>query len=570
MKRGAYIFIIFLIFFFLILATALAFFFFELSRPPDVRAGSYLDVDLIGAIHDYALPNFFSQVFLEEEPLSVHDFWLNLKKAKADDRIRCVVLRLGYLLCDWGKINELREAVIDFRESGKKVYAYIEEAPDSDKEYFLATACDRLILHPLGWLGVNGIGGYVPFFKNTLAKLGIEAEFEQVEEFKTASNMFTEDRFTEPHRRMLEAIYDDIFSVYVKTVAEARKKSEEEVRKLIDHGLFQGENAVKAGLVDDILFEDELQNLIREKDKRLHKARFSDYSRVKPASVGLNRGRKIALIYGQGPILSGESISQSMGSRTISRWLRRAREDKSIAAIVFRVDSPGGSAVASDVISREVFLAKKTKPIVVSMSDVAGSGGYWVSMAAHKIIAHPLTLTGSIGVLAGKFNFSRLYEKLGVTAEKLIYGEKADIFSTFRKFTPQEKEILKKEILWVYDQFLSRAAEGRNMTKEEVDGLGKGRVWTGNQALKIKLVDEIGGLSVALETAKKLAGIPREEEINLVVWPKKVSFWRALFGGRRETDITSLSRNLDKYLSAFKLMERDRIWAVMPFSPVAE
>jgi protease-4 len=565
MKKGKYVLLIFLIFFFLVTATILSFLYLEFKRPPAIKTYSYLDIDLFGPLPEFAAPDFWTSFFLGAKPLTVHDLWENMRKAKVDSRIHSVLLRLGYLEGDWAKINELREAVLDFRKSGKKVYAYIEEAPEFDKEYYLATACDRIILHPVGWLGVNGIGGWIPFFKEGLDKLGVGADYEHVEQYKTAYNMFTEKGFTEAHKTMLESLYSDIFSRYVRTIAEARKKTVEEVKKIIDIGLYQGENALKAGLVDDLLYEDELETLLKENGRKLQKTRLSEYARISPSSLGLETGRKIALLYAMGPIVSGEGVYQTIGSRTLSRWIRSARLDRSISAIVLRVDSPGGSAVASDVIGREVALARKEKPVVVSMSDVAGSGGYWISLSAHKIVAQPQTLTGSIGVLFIKFNLARLYEKLGITAEKLTYGQRADMFSSFRAMTPEEKDFMKKQILWAYDKFLTKAAEGRNMTKEEVDKIGKGRVWTGSQAKEIKLVDELGGLSKGLELAKSLAGIPADEEVSLVVWPKKTSFFSSLFGRPEIRIKTGLSPDLEKFLSTLKVLEKEKLLAVMPF-----
>ena len=564
MKKGKYILIILLIFFILFLITAVSFFYYEFRKPPTVKAHSYLEFNLAGEIVEKSMPNIFTMIF-GAEPLSVYDIWMNIRKAKNDERIKCLLLRLGYLNCDWAKISEIREAVLDFKKSGKKAYAYIEEAPDIDKEYYLATACDEIILQPLGFLGINGIGGYIPFLKRTLDKLGIEAEIEHVEEYKTAYNIFTEDKFTPAHKEMVESIYSDIFDHYLKAVAEARAKSVEEMKTLINDGLFQGENALKSGLVDKLLYEDELQNTLKHNGKKLSKINHDQYSKIKPTSLGLNRGKKIALIYGMGPIYVGESTAQIMGSSTVSRWIRSTRKDNSIKAVVFRVDSPGGSAVGSDVIWREVSLTKKEKPIVVSMSDVAGSGGYWVSMAANKIVAQPQTLTGSIGVLAGKFNMTELYEKLGVTSERLIYGERADVFSTFRGLTKEERKSLKEEILWIYDQFLAKVAEGRNITKEKVDEIGRGRVWTGSQAKNLGLVDEIGGLSQAIQLAKQLAGIPEDEEVKLIVWPKEISLFQALLA--RKTVQTDLPRDhrVQNILVTLRALEKERMWAVMPF-----
>ena len=567
MKKGAYVGLILL--FFLVLAAAG---FFSLlfidfgGTDVDLPARGYLEVRLSGPVSEIAPPDFITSLIFGTKPLAVHDFWMNLRKAKVDVRVQAVLLRLGLLECDWAKANEMREAILDFRRSGKKVYAVIEEAPDFDMEYFVATACDRVILHPLGWLGINGIGGYVPFFKGALDKLGVRAEFEHVEEYKTAANMFTEKGFTPAHREEMESVYADLFAQYVAAAAKARGMTEPEFRALVDRGFFQGERAKAAGLVDDCLYEDEVIDLLRKDGRALARVRFDDYARVKPSSVGLETGRgKVALIYASGTIMTGESLPQIMGGSTVARWIRTARRDASIGAIVLRIDSPGGSSVGSDVIWREVELARKVKPVVVSMSDVAGSGGYWMAMAATKIVAQPQTLTGSIGVLAGKFSMDGLFAKLGVTAEKLAFGEKADIFSPFRPFTAEERKVLKEEILWTYERFLAKAAEGRGLTRDEVHAVGRGRIWTGRQAKDLKLVDELGGLTMALGLAKKEAGIDADEEVRLDVWPRKRSFWQALFElPAAGIDMKSASGR-EKVLGVLGLMDRTKIWAIMPF-----
>jgi protease-4 len=565
MKKGRYILLIFLFFLFLLALTVTAFIYTEFRRPPEVRADSYLAIDLTGSFPEFSAPDPLRSLVFGGRPLSVHDVWQSLRLARVDERIRCVLLRIGALDCDWAKISEVRDSIQAFRESGKKVFAYFEDAPDCDKEYYLATACDRIILHPLGWLGVNGIGGWIPFFKEGLDKLGIEVQFEHVEEFKTAYNMFMEKGFTEAHKLMLESLYQDIFSEYVRTAAKARGKSEAEFKAIIDKGLYQGEQALEAGLVDDLRYEDELGELLRDRGRKLSPTPFSEYIRTSPASLGLEGGRKVALIYATGMIVGGEGVYSTIGGRTLSRAIRRAREDRSVAAIVLRVDSPGGSAVASDVIWRETFLAKKEKPLVVSMSDLAGSGGYWISMAANRIVAQPQTLTGSIGVLAGKFSLAGLYGKLGVTAERLTFGEKADLFTTFRPFTPEERRFLKESILWTYDKFLNKAAEGRNVTREEVDKVGRGRVWTGRQAVEIKLVDELGGLDKAIGLAKNLAGIPPEEDVRLEVWPPRVSLFWSIFGRpESKADFFSTS-DLNQLLRALRWLENENPWALMPF-----
>jgi protease-4 len=495
----------------------------------------------------------------------MHDVWMNLRKAKADSRICGVLFRLNMLECGWAKADEIREAILDFRKSGKKAYAFIEEAPSFDKEYFVATACDKIVLHPLGWLGIPGLGGDIPFFKKALDKLGVEAQFEHIDEYKTAYNQFMEKGFTAPHREMELAIYGNIFDRYVKTVALARHKTEAEVKGLINHGFYQGDQAKAAGLVDLLLYDDQLPGLFEGNGPKPGRVTHEEYSRVKPSSVGLGTGRKVALIYAMGPILSGESLNyQMIGGQTLARWIRRARLDSSVAAVVLRVDSPGGSAVASDTIGREVELTKKVKPVVVSMSDVAGSGGYWISMAAHKIFAHPQTLTASIGVLSGKFNFDKLYEKLGITYEELGFGEHSNIFSTFHPLTKDERALLREQITWIYDKFLAKVSEGRNMTKEKVNEVGRGRVWTGEQAKAIGLVDEMGGLSAAIEEAKKLAGIPAAEDVRLEVMPRRTSLWSTLFGRGQDLVGLRLDPVLRKALTGLQVMQREKVLALMP------
>jgi protease-4 len=565
MNRRASVLILFLVLVVLGAAAAVSYFFLEWGRPATtVPPHAYLEIRLSGEIREIVPPDFFRDVVLGVRPLSVHSIWMNIRKAKADDRVDAILLRLDMLACNWAKAAELRDAILDFRKAGKKVYAYIEEAPDFDKEYYLASACDRIVLHPMGWLGVNGIGGYVPFFKNAFERLGIRAEFEHVEEYKTAYNQFTEPGFTPAHKEMMESLYGDIFDQYVAAVAAARKKAPDEVRALIDRGFYQGAGALEAGLVDDLKYEDELQDMLKSGGRKLTRITSDEYSRVSPAAAGLGTGRKVAVIYAVGPILSGESLPGSIGGTTLARWIRQARKDRTIAAIVLRVDSPGGSSVASDVIWREVFLAKREKPFVVSMSDVAGSGGYWISMASHKIVAQPQTLTGSIGVLAGKFDLSGLYEKFGVTAERVVFGKEADVYSSFRPFSSEEKKVLKEEIRRTYEVFLEKAAQGRNMTRADVDKVGRGRVWTGRQAQELKLVDELGGLAKAVELAKGLAGLGRDEEPRLVIWPKKMGFWSSIVGRRTAGASAARLPGIEAAVQALRLVERTRVWAICP------
>ena len=568
MKKSTYV--ILIVLFFLALG-AIGTFFVIIEdiggRPVEVPARGYLDIPLGGAIPEVAAPESLATVLIGRRPVTMHDLWENLRKAKVDDRIQEVVLRLGLLECDWAKANEIREAILDFRRSSKRVYALIDEAPDFDLEYFIATACDRIILQPLGWLGINGIGGYAPFLKGFFDKVGIQAQFEHIAEFKTAANMFTEKGFTAAHREETESLYGDIFDQYVAIAAKARGKSPDEFRALLDKGSFQGERAKAAGLVDDCLYEDEVQDLLRrEAGGSMAPVPFDAYTRVSPSSVGLETGpHTVALIYATGMIVSGESLPELMGGSTVAAWVRSARTDPLVQAIVLRIDSPGGSSVGSDVIWREVALARKAKPVIVSMSDVAGSGGYWIALPATKIVAQPQTLTGSIGVLAGKFSISGLMAKLGVTADKVAFGAHADEYSMFRPFTEDELKALQDDLMWTYIQFLNRTAEGRGLTRADVDAVGKGRVWTGRQAKDRKLIDELGGLTMAIGLAKKEAKISAEEEVRLDVWPRRRTFWQALFSGQGIGLDTGSAGVREKLLEASRLMQQTKVWAIMPF-----
>jgi protease-4 len=567
MKKGRPLLLLVLVLAVLFFAAAAALVFWEVGRPPSIPASAYLEIPLSGPLEEYAVPTVWSSLLPEVRPLSVHDVWLNLKKAKRDPRIKGVLIRLGPLGGDWAKCAEIRGAVQDFRSSGKPIYAFIQEAPKLDKEYYLATACDRIILHPLGWLGITGVGGVVPFLKKGLDKIGIEAEVEHVEEYKTAYNMFTESGFTPAHREMMESIIGDQFAAYVQAVAEARRKTEAEVRSLIDEAFFQGRRAVEAGVVDDLLYEDQVAALFGANGRRTRRVGLAEYARVPAPADGLDGVRRVALIYGSGAIHDGGSTPTTMGAETVAGYIRAAREDPGIAAVVFRVDSPGGSAVASDSIWREVMLCRKAKPFVVSMSDMAGSGGYWISMAAHRIVAQPQTLTGSIGVLAGKVSLEKLLDKLGVTSEEVLRGARADLFTAFRPWTEEERALIKKQILWIYDRFLAQAAEGRKMTPEEVDRIGRGRVWTGRQAKEIGLVDELGGLDTALRLAKGLAGIATDEEIRLAVWPRREGFFASLLGLRRSGSRIRLPAAVRRLVDWAGALAGDTIWAVMPLVP---
>jgi protease-4 len=485
----------------------------------------YLDVHLEGDLPEQSSPSFGS--FLEKRPPSLRTIVLSFDRAAKDTRVKSVMLRVNSLSgVGWGKIEELREAVTRFRESKKPVYAYLEFS--GNKEYYLATACTKIFAVPTGLLDVTGLQAEVTFFRNTLDKLGVAAEFEGIGKYKNAPNQFTESGFTEPHREQMTALLDSLFTRYVKGVAESRGISEEKVRELIDGGPYDAREAQKAGLVDELLYRDEVL-------ERLEHARRLTPSRYVRSNRGLGLGRtKFALIYVVGEIVLGPSQDDAFGSSgyagsdTIAEAIRDAREDDDVKAILLRIDSPGGSGTASDVIWREVRLAQKEKPVIASMGDVAASGGYYVAMGSDAIVAQPGTITGSIGVFAGKFSLHGFYDKIGITKEILTRGEHAAIFTDYRQWTPGERQRIHDMMSSFYDEFVGKAAEARGRTYEEIHEVAQGRVWTGTEALAHGLVDRLGGLDAAIALAREKAKLGADQDVELVVLPARKGFLETL------------------------------------------
>lgn len=460
----------------------------------------------------------------------------NLRKAKADRRVSSVIISPANLTTMyWAKLQEVRDAIVDFRTSGKKAVAFLEYG--GDREYFLASACERVFLLPTSPLDLRGLATYDLFLRGTLDKVGAYADFSHVGEFKTAPNQLTERTFTPAHREMRLSLNRDLYDQLIGAIAEGRRKSADEVRSLLDEGPFLPEEAVRAGLVDDLAYEDQLDDKIelstRKTFSRLDGRRYAE---VSPSSVGLGGGPKIAVLYAVGAIVSGGSGLDPLngpvvGSDTLVENIRTIRADRSIKAIVLRVDSPGGSSVASDVIWRELRLTADgagARPIVASMSDLAASGGYYIAMAADDIVAQPATLTGSIGIYAGKIVLGGTYEKLGVSIEPMSEGRQADMYSPVRPFNEAERAKLDAQLQAFYSQFVEKVAASRKMSAEDVDAVARGRVWTGRQAKDIGLVDQLGGLDRAVALAKERANIPASEDVELVVYPRKKSLYQLL------------------------------------------
>src|SRR5438067_181002 len=555
-----------------------------IGREPSVPSNATLVLRVGGALSEMG-PNDVVGYLRGTRTPTVRGIVDNVRKAKVDSRVRAVLLKpTGFESPFWAKVQEIRDAVLDFKKSGKPVYAYVEYG--GDREYYLATAADKVFLMPSTPLDLTGVATYELFLRGTMDKLGVYPDLHRIGDYKTAVNTFKEKTFTPAHKEMDESMNLDLYEQIVRGIADGRKKKEADIRTLIDDGPFLPEDALHAGLVDDVAYEDQVDDKLRAGEKRT-RLDTDDYARVSPSSLGLNKGPRVAVIYASGTITSGKSGFDPVngavaGSDTLIEYIRQARRDSSVRAIVVRIDSPGGSATASDAIWRELTIAKNERadrPLVASMSDLAASGGYYIAMPAQVIVAQPSTLTGSIGIFGGKIVTGGVYDKLGARIESTSIGRNAEINSPARPFNPEELKKLQEQLQAFYDQFVEKAADSRHSTPEQIDALAQGRVWTGRQAKQNHLVDELGGLDRAIAIAKQRAKIPSENDVELVIYPPRKSFYELVsdqFSGSSESATVgawlnaNLSRGELEVLRTMRgplaLFRRGEPLALMPFA----
>jgi len=552
---------------------------------PSIRDNSVLALRVAGTLPDYTPDDPFKRFFGGPEQ-SLTGLVMQFKKAKVDKRIKAILLDVDMSGVGWAKAEELRDAIADFRTSGKPVYAYIEFG--LNKEYYIATACDKIVVPPPGELFITGLAADVMFFRGSLDKLGIYPDIFQIGKYKSVGDMFTQKKMTDAHREYVNSLLDDLFNRYIAGIAKARHKSPEDVRKLIDDAPYNAAKAKEAGLIDEAVYHDELEREVKAslgyKDSdQVVPVRASDYRDVSPESLGLNKGEKVAVIYATGDIGSGRSENspsggQSIGSDTLAKALTDAAADKSIKAIVVRVDSPGGSGLASDIIWHAVDAANQKKPVVVSMSDVAASGGYYISASASKILAQPSSITGSIGVVAGKPVLRGLYDWLGISNEYVLRGKEAGMFRETEKFSDDERAKFEDWIKTTYyNDFVPKVAKGRHKDPKDVDAVGQGRVWTGAQAKDRGLVDEFGGLDRAIEVAKQLAKIPADKGVERVILPYPQTFLQELLSGgdnsntkleQQRAVLSALpedARRAFRYMALMDRMKNGESMLLMPF-----
>ncbi len=505
-------------------AAGLVFMALLIGGQPTVAGNSVLLMKVSGDLQETEPGGVFGQIF--EPPPTVRSVVDTLRKAKIDRRVTAIIIRPAGTAALWGKVQEVRDAITDFRTSGKPIIAYLEQG--AEQEFYLASACDKVFLMPHASLDLTGMASYELFLRGTLDKIGAYPDVLHVGDFKTAGNTFTEKGFTPSHREMAESLNRSLYDQMVRGLAQGRHKTDAEIRTLIDHGPFLPEDAVRAGLIDDLAYEDELDDKVNLAKGTPRFTADHEYRRISPQSLGLNKGQRIAVLYAVGMISTGQSSdggAQVVGSETMVDALRKIRADNSIKAVVIRIDSPGGSAIASDVIWREVMLTRAVKPVIASMSDVAASGGYYIAMPAHQIVAQPATLTGSIGVVMIKFAIGGTLQKLGMNMEGVTAGRYADLYSPVRPFSPEERAKIQEQMQATYDAFVEKAAAGRQTTPERIDAIAQGRVWTGQQAKDLGLVDELGGLQHALAIAKTRAQIDPKAEVEVVTYPQPKSFY---------------------------------------------
>jgi protease IV len=501
-----------------------------------VPAHTVIELDLERPLVEY-VPDDPLANLLQSRRMPLREVLDGLERAKADDRVVGLLAHVGQGSLGLAQIQEVRDAVADFRASGKRAIAFTEafgEFGPGNGAYYLATAFGEIYLQPSGDVGLTGLMAETPFVRGTLDKLGIVPRFGARGEFKNAINTFTERRFTAPHREATTRLITSQFDQIVRGIATARGLLEADVRAVVDHAPLSAEHALDAKLVDGLAYRDEVVAKLEEggtKPERLNLTRYLALAGPPPAT-----GDTVALIHGVGVVSRGKSGIDpmsgdvGMGSDTVTAAFRSAVEADRVRAIVFRIDSPGGSYVASDTIWREVSRAREAgKPVVVSMSDVAASGGYFVAIPADRIVAQPGTITGSIGVLAGKMLTGGLWDKLGVTWDEVHMGTNATMWTGLSDYSAAERTNFDATLDRIYRDFTSKVAAGRNLSKERVDEIARGRVWTGEDALARGLVDALGGYPEALRQVRSTLGLAADAPLQLEQFPPSRGLLGALF-----------------------------------------
>lgn len=485
------------------------------SESVSISKPHILKLELSGAIQDRVEKtpfDVYGEFFGSEiKAIGLNDLLANIHKAKTDENISGIYIEIGYLSAGFATLEEIRNALLDFKESGKFITTYSEVY--TQRAYYIASVSDDICIYPEGAIELKGLNSTITFYTDALKKIGVEPQIIRHGKFKSAVEPFMLTEMSAANREQTELYIGSIWDEYVDNVAEDRGLTNERLNEIINNFEIRNpKDALNLGLVDRLCYRDQLQNHLSTlmKETKYSEVKFISLNKYQKVNYENARAKfkkdKIAVIYAQGEIRSGEGSETIIGSERISKALRKAREDDKVKAIVLRVNSPGGSALASDVIWREAKLAQEVKPVIVSMGDVAASGGYYIACAADKIYASPNTITGSIGVFGILMSFEELYtEKIGLTFDQVKTNRFADLGNTTRPLTKEEYTIIQESVVEIYETFTSKVAEGRNMSQRNVDAIGQGRVWSGVNAMDINLIDEYGGLNDAIKGAAELA-----------------------------------------------------------------
>ncbi len=537
-----------------------------LGRPPD-----YVWIEVGGSLPEFGTPVGFLRRRLSPgpNPITLEELRARLERISADGRPRGVVLRVRDLDAGWAALEELRRELLAYRARGGRVVAYLAEGADT-RSYYLACAADEILATPVATLSVIGVRARVNFFKDALDRLGLRAEVVAVSPYKTAGDPYVRNDFSRESREQTERLVDRRYEELTRAIGEGRGLSPEEARAAIDRGPYGAREALAGRLLDGVCYEDELPGWLGADGRR---ARLSEWSAARRALWMPYRGRRrVGLVNVSGAIVRGKSRSlpvplplvgrEQAGSESVVAALRVAEKDRRVAAVLLRVESPGGDALASDLIWREVERVRVKKPVVVLMGNVAASGGYYVSAPASHVVARRNTVTGSIGVLTVRPVAGGLYGKLGINPASVDRGARAGLLDPSRRPTPDEVRVLERQIGLVYDEFKDRVSRGRGIEPRELEDVAGGRVWTGEEALKLGLVDELGGFREALRKARELGGIERESPEGGLVKISGPRSGRPTPGAPVEYALLDL---LGEIGDALPGLRADRVWALAPY-----
>lgn len=503
----------------------------------EFERGSYLVLDLGAQITDAPEPVDLSFLGSQDSTLQLRTITRSIRAAAIDDRITGLYLSgdlspVGYG-AGYAALREVRNAIVDFKQSGKPVVAYLTFA--TTKGYYLASTATELTIDPYGVILMPGLASVPTFYAGAFEKYGINVQVTRVGKYKSAVEPFIRRDMSPENREELERLLTDIWGTLLADIAPAREITAEAIQTAVEQeGMIRGDRAKELRLVDRVAYRDEIYAELKEKTGRdrdskrpFKQVALQDYAKAigdkvdsLPAAefTAAGNAKRIAVVYAEGDIVDGEGEVDQVGASRFSRELRRLRLDDSVKAVVLRVNSPGGSASASEVIQREVRLIKEVKPIVVSMGTYAASGGYWISTYADRIFAEDTTITGSIGVFGMQFDVQELANRFGITFDRVKTGRFADTLTITRPKSPEEMAMVQRMVDWIYEQFVSKVAESRNLPREKVEEIAQGRVWSGTEAVKLGLVDEIGGLHAAVAFAANKAGVG--SDFRLVEYPR--------------------------------------------------